>query len=166
MNLYFLRHAIARDKLQWRKADSDRPLTEDGIRKMKKVAKGIKQLDLELEWILTSPFRRAYDTAQIVAKELKAQKKLKISRSLATDGDPKALVRHLALDYRSWESILVVGHEPYLTNLIAMLIGGVNGIAFDLKKGGLCKLSAASLTYGRCATLEWFIPPKILRELA
>jgi len=166
MNLYFLRHAIALEKTRWRRADSERPLTEDGIRKMKKVAKGIRQLDLELEWILTSPFRRAYDTARIVAKELKVHKKLKISRSLTTDGDPKTLMRHLALDYRSWESVLLVGHEPYLTSLIGTLIGGINGIAFDLKKGGLCKLTAESLTYGRCATLEWFIPPKILRELA
>ena len=86
MNLYILRHAIAMDKTQWRRADSDRPLTKDGIKKMKKAAKGIKRLDLKLDWILTSPYRRAYDTAVIAAKALRLKKNLRIIKSLAPDG--------------------------------------------------------------------------------
>ncbi len=97
MNLYFLRHAIAADKTEWKGADSDRPLTKDGIRKMKKAAKGIKRLGIPVDWILTSPYRRAYDTAKIVAKELKLKKQLRLSKSLTPSGDPKPLVRHLAL---------------------------------------------------------------------
>jgi phosphohistidine phosphatase len=166
MNLYLLRHALALEKPLWRKADAERPLTDEGRRKMKKAVQGIKKLNLKLDWILTSPYRRAYDTAHLVADGLKMPKKLKISRSLAVDGDPKMLMRHLALDYRSWESLMIVGHEPYLTDLLGTLIGGLNGIAFDLKKGGLCKLTAESLTYGRCATLEWFVTPKILKKLS
>src|ERR1039458_5525890 len=126
MNLYFLRHAIAADKTQWKGSDSDRPLTEEGIKKMKKAVKGLRRLDLEIDWILTSPFRRAFDTAQIVAKEMKLKDKLKVSRSLAVDGDPKALVRHLALGFRTRESIMLVGHEPYLSPLISVLVWGLS----------------------------------------
>ncbi len=73
MNLYILRHAIALDPSEWKKSDSERPLSKEGIRKMKKAAKGMRRMDLHFDWILTSPFRRAYDTAQIVAKEFKAK---------------------------------------------------------------------------------------------
>lgn len=165
MKLYVLRHAIALDQTEWRKADAERPLTEKGRKRMIEAAKGIKALDLSFDWILTSPYRRAYDTARIVAKTLKAEKKLKVSRSLASDGDPKTLMRHLALDYRAWESVLLVGHEPYLSRLIGVLIGGPEA-RMDFKKGGLCLLNAESLAYDRCATLEWFLTPKILRALA
>jgi len=166
MTLYFLRHAIALDRTAWRKADSERPLTKDGIRKMKKIAKGLRKMGVKFDWILTSPFRRAYDTAQIVTKEYKAQKHLRLSKSLATDGDPKLLVKHLALNFRTWESILLVGHEPYLSKLISVLIGGNDKTSIDLKKGGVCKLSADTLHYDSCATLEWLLSPKLLKELA
>jgi len=96
------------DKGEWKGPDSDRPLTKEGLRKMKKAAKGMHHLNLKIDLILTSPFRRAYDTAVTVAKELKLKKKLRIIKSLAVDGDPKALVRYLALGFRSWESVLLV----------------------------------------------------------
>jgi phosphohistidine phosphatase len=163
MKLYLLRHAIAAEKPAWHGSDSDRPLTKEGIRKMKKAAKGMRHLGLEIDWILTSPYRRAYDTALIAAEELKARKKLKITRLLAVDGDPKALMRHLALDFRSWESIMLVGHEPYLSRLIGTLIAGEAPVALQMDKGGLARLSADSLTYGPCATLEWLLPAKLLK---
>jgi phosphohistidine phosphatase len=166
MNLYLLRHAIALDRSAWKKADSDRPLTDHGVRKMKRIARGVLALDVKVDAILTSPYRRAYDTAAIVARAMDAEAKLRISRSLASDGDPKALVRHLARDFRTWESILLVGHEPYLGRLAGTLTAGSPEVSLTLKKGGICLLAADALTYGRCATLEWLIPPRILRRLA
>ena len=166
MTLYFLRHAIALDRTEWHQKDSDRPLTSEGVRKMRKNARGMKQMGLSFDWILTSPYRRAYDTAQVVAETFKARKKLRILKSLASDGSPERLVRHLALDYLTGEDLLLVGHEPYLSQLVSVLVGAKGRLDLDLKKGGLCKLTAAALTYGRCATLEWWIPPKVLRQLA
>jgi phosphohistidine phosphatase len=165
MNLYILRHAAALDKKEWRKADSDRPLTKEGARKMGKAAKGLRRLDLQVDWILTSPYRRAYDTAVFVAKELRLKKKLRLWKSLAPDGDVKNLIRHLALDFRSWESVLLVGHEPYLSQLISVLTSGAPGSSLELDKGGLAKLSADSLTYGSCARLEWLLTSKILKKI-
>jgi len=172
MNIYFLRHAIAVDHADWKGADADRPLTKDGIKKMKDIARVMRAMDLGITSILTSPYRRAYDTAMIAAKTLKLEKHLKVTKTLATDADPKLLMKKLALDYRSWESVLVVGHEPNLSRLISVLIGGLSPAAsgtvsslLTLKKAGLAKLSADSLTYGPCATLEWLLTPKLLRSI-
>jgi phosphohistidine phosphatase len=165
MNLYFLRHGIAMEKPEWKGSDPDRPLTREGIHKMKKAAKGIRRLDLEIDWILTSPFRRAYETAVIAAKELKLKKKLKVTKMLACDGDPKALIRHLALNFRTWESVMVVGHEPYLSGLISVLVGGREKIGLALEKGGLARLTTDSLAYDQSARLEWLLTPKILKNL-
>jgi phosphohistidine phosphatase len=165
MILYILRHAIAAEKTEWRGSDAERPLTKDGIRKMKKTARGIRKLGVTINWILTSPYRRAYDTAMIVAKELKMKKNLKSSRMLAVNGDPKALVRHLGRQFYSWESVMVVGHEPYLGQLIGRLTSGHAEGGPPLEKGGLARLSADSLEYDKCANLEWLLTPKILKKL-
>ncbi len=90
---------------------------------------------------------------------------MKVVRSLAVEGDRQALVRHLARDYRSWESILLVGHEPYLSHLAGVLTGAP-ALSMDFQKGGMCLLSSDSLTYGPCATLEWLLTPKILKKLS
>src|SRR5689334_14952388 len=123
MTIYFLRHAIAMERAKWHQKDSERPLTPDGLRKMRKAVRGLKHLKLKFDWILTSPYRRAYDTARVVAKSLKSEKKLKVVNDLATSGDPKSLVRHLAQDYLTKDSVLLVGHEPYLSHLVSVLIG-------------------------------------------
>jgi phosphohistidine phosphatase len=165
MILYVLRHAIAVDKSKWRKEDSLRPLTPDGAHKMHKVAKGMKHIGVDMDWILTSPYRRASDTADIVADRFKMRKKVKVIPELASDGDPKGLVRHLAAAYRSHDTLLLVGHEPYLSRLVSVLIGSPQSLSLDWKKAGLCRLTAKALHYGRCATLEWWLPPKVLKHV-
>ena len=164
MNLYFLRHAIALDRTEWKKSDAERPLTDKGRKKMIQNAKGMKRLGLTFDWILTSPYRRAYDTAHIVAAEYKTLKNLRLSKSLTPEGDPKALVRHLALDFRAWESILLVGHEPFLSHLISVFIGG-SALNVDFKKGGLCRIEIDTLPVAAPGKLHWFLTPKQLRQL-
>jgi phosphohistidine phosphatase SixA len=109
----------------------------------------------------------------IAAKALRLKKKLRVLKSLAPDGDPKMLVRHLALNFRTRESVMLVGHEPFLGRLIGVLIGGLApkgidaspSIPIELSKGGLAKLSGDSLCYDKCATLEWLLTPRILKKL-
>ena len=165
MEIYLLRHGIAMDKGEWKGPDSDRPLTKEGLRKTKKASKGMHHLNLKIDLILTSPFRRAYDTAVIVAKELKLKKKLRIIKSLAVDGDPKALIRYLSQNVHNWESLLLVGHEPYLSSLISVLIAGQGRTGLVLDKGGLAKLTTDSITYDKSAHLEWLLTPKILKYI-
>jgi len=62
------------------------------------------------------------------------------------------------------ENLLLVGHEPFLSQLIGMLVAGDASIQVTLRKGGLCKLSIEQLNYGRCARLEWLLTPAQLAE--
>jgi phosphohistidine phosphatase len=163
VNLYVLRHAeaVQRGTPGYRQ-DSNRPLTKDGVKTMRRVAKGMQQLKLDFDLILSSPYLRARKTAEITADVLSAKKKLKFSAHLASDGDPRKLVAELKSDYSDRMNIVLVGHEPYLSELICVLIGCRSDTALTLKKGGLCKLSADSLRFGPCTRLVWLLTPRQL----
>ena len=161
MDFYVLRHGIAAEKTDPKyPKDEDRPLTEEGQRKTLKIARRMKELDLTFNVILSSPLARARQTAEITASVLGCKSKLKLSINLAPDGSKKALVRELNRRAR----VLVVGHEPYLTELISILLTGKPGLRIDFKKGGLCKLEISALRFGRCATLEWLVPPRLMLD--
>ena len=166
MDLLFLRHAIAVERgTPGYEHDSERPLTKKGIEKMYRVAEGMLALDLSFDVVLSSPFVRARHTAEIVAEVFQARKKLELTSHLATDGSPEKLITLLNERYRDKDSVMLVGHEPYLSGLISVLIGGSDKLDITLKKGGLCKLSSASLSYGRSATLNWLLTPSQMRRI-
>jgi phosphohistidine phosphatase len=161
MNLYLLRHGIAAEPgAAGFEPDSERPLTAKGKNRLRTTAKAMVELDLSFDLILSSPFLRAKQTAEIIAESLKLKKQLRFSDVLTPDGNPKALIRQLNELKPVPENVLLVGHEPYLSQLIALLTVGETGVAIDLKKGGLGKLEAESLWLGRCATLAWLLTPR------
>jgi phosphohistidine phosphatase len=165
MELYILRHGIAETSPESPAAgDGERRLTEEGIDKMRRAARGMKALELAFDIILTSPLRRARETAEIVAHEYEVPKKLQVTPGLAPDGNPKELIDDLRKHLRGGKKALLVGHEPYLSRLISLLISGDTRTSIDLKKGALCKLTAGSLDYGRCAALEWLMTSRQLRR--
>jgi phosphohistidine phosphatase len=166
MNLYLLRHAEAVERgTPGYEHDATRPLTRDGVRRMKRIARGIRALEPELDLILTSPFLRAAQTAELVAAALKQEKKLHVTPHLAPDGEPAKLLGELSKRFPKAMNVMLVGHEPHLSELIARLIAGEARVAIQLKKGALCKLSAEGWHQGPCATLEWLLGPKILKRL-
>jgi len=166
MNLYLLRHGLAAEPdVQSFSNDADRPLTPKGKSKLWEIAEGMAALELAFDLILSSPYLRARQTAEIVAEALKARKRLELSDTLAPAGSMKKLIALLKKLEPSAGDVLLVGHEPYLSELIALLVAGQAGLSVVMKKGGLCKLSAASLHPGRCATLEWLLTPKQLALL-
>src|SRR5262245_35566452 len=163
--IYILRHGIAveRGALDYAK-DSDRPLTFEGHKKMRRIAGMLRKFSLSFDLILSSPYVRARQTAEIVAKVLKAQDRFKFSEHLAAEGDARQLIEQLKTRYHSPASVLLVGHEPYLSQLISMLLTGEPDLSVTLKKGGLCKLTVQRLVYARCATLEWLLAPRHMIE--
>jgi phosphohistidine phosphatase len=161
MELYILRHGIAAEKGDPRyPKDEDRPLTEEGQKKTLKVARRMKALGLRFDLILSSPLARARQTAEIAGSVLGCKNKLKFSTNLAPEGNKRALLREIGRR----PSVLLVGHEPYLSELISTLLSGTAGLRIELRKAGLCKLAANRLRYGRCATLEWLAPAKLLTQ--
>jgi len=160
MNLYILRHGIAVEHgAAGYKNDNERPLTGKGERKMWAIAEAMKALEISFDLILSSPLVRARQTAEIVAAALKCQKRLELTDTLAPQDSAKPLIQFLA-DQGAWDDVVLVGHEPFLSRLIALLISGNSQASVLLKKGGFCKLSIADLKHGKCATLEWLLTPK------
>jgi phosphohistidine phosphatase len=166
MNIYILRHGLAEEPGSADYPDdADRPLTSDGARKLWKIADGMKALGLKFNLILSSPFARARQTAEIVAQAFNVREKLEFSDTLKPDGDQSALIE--VLSHRNQvDNALLVGHEPYLSSLISMLISGDGRASVVMKKAGLCKISADSLKSGRCASLRWLLTPKQMTLLA
>ncbi len=161
MNLYILRHGIAVERgASDVDKDADRSLTSKGEKELWRITEAMKALNLSFDHIVSSPYRRARQTAEIVAEAFKARKKLALLDSLTPDADAKTLIEHLNRLRPGPESVLLVGHEPYLSDLISQLVSGGASFPVAMKKGGLCKLATASLKYGRCATLEWLLTPK------
>ncbi len=167
MDLYILRHAIAEAAPNPPSGgDSRRRLTAEGAEKMQRAAKGIKALELSFDLILSSPYARAKETAEIVAEVLRTPRRLETSALLQPDGNLKEFVEELKRKHGEKKSILLVGHEPGLSRLISTLTSGATQTSIEFKKGALCKLGAESLEYGRCATLEWLLTNRQLRRLA
>jgi phosphohistidine phosphatase len=163
MNLYLLRHGIAVDpSVAGFAKDAERPLTPKGKRRLRQIAGAMGVLKISFDVILSSPYVRAKQTAEIVAKSLKRLKQLKISDELTPGGNPKLLIQQLNELRPRPKNILLVGHEPYLSKLIALLTTGNTNMEIDLKKGSLCKLEAETLRYGRCATLVYLFAPRHL----
>lgn len=161
MNLYLLRHGLAVEAgtSEYSK-DSERPLTPKGERKLWKIAEAMEDMELSFDWILSSPYVRARQTAQIVAEALSLRKKLEITETLTPAGSTKKLVESIHQKQPSPKDILLVGHEPYLSELISLLVSGHNELAISMKKGGLCNLAIEALEYGRCARLDFLLTPK------
>jgi phosphohistidine phosphatase len=166
MKLYIVRHAIAEDRESFEgKDDSQRPLTDTGRKKMKKIAKGLRQFGVQLDMIVSSPYVRARDTAEILASEFNMKDKLDFSESLVPPGNFDKLIGEINDTYNV-NSLALVGHEPSLSQLISLLATGGSGLAVTMKKGGVCCLSADALGKDGRATIEWLLTPAIMVDVA
>jgi phosphohistidine phosphatase len=158
MNLYILRHGLAVESGTPEYAqDADRPLTSKGTRKLGRIADAMEALNLSFDLILSSPYVRARQTAEIVADALGARDKLEFLDELTPESSFIKFIEGMNARATQPENVLLVGHEPYLSGLISVLVAGDSSLQVVMKKGGLCKLSAESLKYGRC---EWLLTPK------
>src|SRR5947207_33831 len=134
MKVILIRHAIAEDKLAFArsgKPDSDRPLTSAGKEKMKRAAKGLRNLVPAFNALATSPYRRAKDTATIVCKFFKDLAPVSLE-ALEPGGNKSGVLRWLAKQRRK-KTVGLVGHQPDLSQLIGQLLVGQTRSFLDLK---------------------------------
>jgi phosphohistidine phosphatase len=159
--LYLIRHGLAEERGDAWPDDSRRPLSEEGMSRLRKEARGLVRLGVTFDVVLTSPLVRARQTADIVAGAFSARPAIVVIDSLAPDGTAQAVLSDLEKQARRTR-IALVGHEPGI-ELAARLAGSRRALAF--KKGSICRIDVKSLPPAGPGTLRWFIPPKILREL-
>jgi phosphohistidine phosphatase len=159
MMLLIVRHATAARPDTPGMADEDRPLTPRGRERFKKAARGLAEIMPAPDLLLTSPLRRARETAEIAGKTWKVTPR---EEPLLAGGNPEALLAAVAA--RSENSVVaLVGHEPDMSRLLAHVVGGL-GERLPFKKGGaaLVDLDDGAAGNGR---LIWFMPPRLLRTL-
>ncbi|GAC1615822.1 MAG: phosphohistidine phosphatase SixA [Candidatus Acidiferrum sp.] len=165
MDLYIIRHGIAVDREDPKcPPDPERYLTEDGIEKTKQVAKGLAALGVAPDLLLSSPYVRAMQTAEIFAAVLDYPKqKIRRTELLLPGGEPSLLFRELAKDKQS-SAVLLFGHAPQLDDLIATALGSKHHLT-SLKKAGVAFVELKRIS-PPSAQLMWLAPPKLLRKAA
>lgn len=163
MNLIILRHSNAEDPDEKKYPDDSlRPLTKKGIKRIHQVAKYMRKLKFKVDYILSSPAIRAFDTARVVRKEFQLDKeRLLTTQSLLTEANPGPVIAEIA-KITDCENLLIVGHEPFLSTLVSHLICGNPMSSFQLKKSGFCYLTVESLNEDPKATLMMLFDPIML----
>jgi phosphohistidine phosphatase len=162
--LYLLRHGIAVPHGTPGIADDDRPLTTKGEHRTLQVGRGLAAFGLKIDRIVTSPLPRALRTAEIVARELGQQHQVEISEALTASQGPEAVREWL--EGRAEEHLMLVGHNPSISELVGLLVlGETHKLTLELKKAGMAALFRGPDRRSRYELL-WTAPPRLLRQLA
>ena len=134
MRLYIVRHAIAAPHGTPGIPDDDRPLTEEGIKKMRQAAAGLRSLDYIPELILSSPLIRARQTAEILLEAFGKGIELKILPALAPSGIRRELYQAIASYEKRLKSLMLVGHQPSLGEIAGEIIGGTPDCSLNSRR--------------------------------
>jgi phosphohistidine phosphatase len=160
--LYLIRHGLAEERGEAWPDDNKRPLTGEGMDRMRKAARGLARLGVTIDIVLSSPLVRARQTAEIVAGGLDPRPSLVNIDSLAPDGSYAAIAADLEKHGRK-NRLALVGHEPAIGELAARLIGSRHALEF--KKGAVCRIDLDELPPAGPGDLRWMLTPRILRSL-
>lgn len=160
MKVYCLRHGVAVEPEAWSGSDFDRPLTREGCDRMEREAKAIEELSLDLDCIVTSPLLRAKQTAAIVAARLGMRSAVVEDPRLASGFNFERFGAILSA-HPAAGALMLVGHEPTMSETIGRAIGGGN---IELKKAALAGIEIANAGAPR-GMLLFLIPPKVLVAL-
>lgn len=164
MDLLVIRHGIAVERDDWSGDDDLRPLTDDGVRKMRKGAQGIHSMVDTIDLLAASPLLRAQQTAHIVAAEFGIDV-VDSLEELAPEQDPADITDWIATRLEL-DTVAIVGHEPHLSTLVTWLVCGDRRSRVELKKGAACLLRFDEEPRPGEGTLCWSLPPAQLRALA
>ena len=164
MELYIVRHGMAIDREDPKcPADPERFLTEEGLEKTSEVAKGVARIADAPDLMLTSPYVRAVQTAELFADALDyARQKIRKTDALLPGAEPQQLFRELARE-KSLSSAFVFGHAPHLDELLATAVGSKQHIC-TLKKAGVARVELKRLM-PPSGQLVWLGTPKVLKKV-
>jgi len=161
MEIYILRHGVAEEGHAGMN-DADRALTPEGAKKLQSVLRRARAADVEPAVILTSPYRRARETAQIAAEALRVKGSLEESGALTPDGSPEGVWDEIRAR-KGATQVMIVGHEPLFSAMYAYLLGE-SALQVDVKKGSLGRIDVDRFTAQPRGVLKWLIYPKLAGE--
>lgn len=163
MILYIVRHGIAVDKTDPKAPpDPERPLTAKGVQKTRSAALGLKELGVKPDVLITSPYVRAAQTAEIFAEALGfPTAKVRVTDALKPPANPADFMKELS--HLKAKEVMCFGHAPHLDQLIAQMVGA-RGVFTELKKAGIASLEHTG-THGAWRLVS-ILTPKVLRQLA
>jgi phosphohistidine phosphatase len=166
VQLLVVRHAIAEQKEEFArtgKDDSQRPLTVDGRRKMRRGTAGLRAVVPAIDVLATSPLLRAVQTAEILAAVYDGRNMVTV-KELSPDSEFPPFLRWLRTQ-DAGGTVAIVGHEPHLSGLTSWLLTGRKRSFISLKKGAACLLEFGEQPKAGAATLVWALAPSQLRQL-
>ena len=163
MLLYLVRHGIAVDRTDPKcPPESERPLTARGVQKTRSAALGLRVLGAKPDMLITSPFVRAVQTAEIFAEALGFPvDRIRVNDSLKPAGNPGEIVKEIS--HLRAKEVACFGHAPHLDLTIAHLAGARTPFT-ELKKAGVACFEHGSSE--GAWELRWILTPKVLRDLA
>src|SRR6202163_998368 len=161
MIIYIVRHASAGQHLTNPKKDEKRPLDADGIEQCGFIGRALAALNAQPDVIISSPLKRATQTASLIGNELGYEGKLQIETGLRPEASFTDF-RRILEKYARQESIMVVGHNPNLSQFLGTVISESGCEAsVELKKGAVARVDMRRTS----GTLQWCLTPKALRTL-
>jgi phosphohistidine phosphatase len=166
LELYVMRHGEAVKNVQsgLSASDADRPLTITGKREVEEISYFLKKLNIKFSLVISSPLKRAHQTALIVSKIFKVVNQLEDWDELKPEAAKQALVDKLS-KLKGDSTILIVGHEPFLSSFISEVAFGNSSGNLVLKKGGFVRLRVLSNFPRMTAELRWLLSPRLMRRL-
>jgi phosphohistidine phosphatase len=158
--ILLVRHAIAEARGPAWPDDTVRPLTKKGELRMREIARRLKALGEASDVVVTSPLKRAKDTALILMREWSSSSDVEEIDALAPGHTPAQTMAAVAEEITG-DRIALVGHEPDLGQFAAWLLSAKQPLLF--KKGGVARVDLESLSRPREGQLIWLATPRLLR---
>ena len=159
MIIYFLRHASAGQKKLNPKKDEKRPLDSDGVHQCTQMGRILASLDTSVEAVISSPLKRATQTAALVANELGYDGKLNIENALRPEAKYENF-RDMLRKYAKADSVIVVGHNPNFSEFLGHTIADNGSRSYvELKKGAVAKVESAQKKF----VLHWLLTPRLAK---
>jgi phosphohistidine phosphatase len=152
MEIYLLRHGIAADGYP----DSARALTDEGREKLRKV---LKRSGAKPSLIISSPYRRAIETAQIAAEVLEYSGEIERAQALTPDGAAPEVWEEIRIR-KNEDAILLASHEPLMSATVAFLLGAP-GVLVDMKKAALVRIDIERFGPRPAGVLKWMLTPAV-----
>lgn len=158
MIVYFVRHASAGQHKANSAKDEKRALDREGVQQAHQMGRLLAALNVEVDVVISSPLKRAMQTASLIANEIGYEQKIEPEAELRPEATFDSF-RHMLADYDRKDAIMVVGHNPSITEFLSLVLSrGEEREVIDFKKGAVVRVE---MTGKKSGTLHWCVTPKI-----